>query len=324
MQNNMMRSYYFTTTTSLLRAVFNGQHVKDYNARSRLTVAFQNRHIAILPSQQHPLLPLPPPTVAFDANSVTNTDATAITSPSAVQEAFLQSHITKVAFIRHGNTAPSPTGVDYDRSLTELGRQQSRIAGSSYGVRELFPYYEKGALCSSAPRCVETAHIFLDASFKTLKDSNKEDRNISMPPLNLQSNMYDGTMQPEGSRLFRSIGYAPLRSYLENTNEDDANAARCVLGGYARLSLDIIWEMVLKHDLDNDKKALLRKHKEGIGTTLLIFSHAIYLPSVALGCAMAIGCREVDLLLHTNTKEAEGYIVHVDTQSVSLLNRPKE
>ncbi|KAL7543951.1 hypothetical protein ACHAXR_013364 [Thalassiosira sp. AJA248-18] len=145
-----------------------------------------------------------------------------------------------------------------------------------------------------------------------------------MPPLRLYSKLYDGTMQPDGSRLFRSIGYAPLRSYLENPNVGDAESARCVLGEYARTSLDIIWDVAANHHHEDNFISKANK-------TLLFFAHAIYLPSAALGFAAAIGCgnrstekgETVDLILDTNTEEAEGYCVHIDTQSVSLLHRPE-
>lgn len=135
--------------------------------------------------------------------------------------------------------------------------------------------------------------------------------------------MYDGTMQPEGSRLFRSIGYAPLREYLENPNANDANSAKFVLGEYAQTSLDVIWEEVIaEHDSGAAEKSADSKN----GETLLFFAHAIYLPSAALGLASAVGCigEELDVVLDTNTQEAQGFLVHIHDQTVSLLQRPGE
>jgi hypothetical protein len=138
-----------------------------------------------------------------------------------------------------------------------------------------------------------------------------------MPKLSLQEQMYDGTMQPEGSRLFAKIGYAPIRSYLENENLDDVEAARIVLGNYARSSLDIMVGATTKE----------RRHNASpdtdIDRTLLFFAHAVYLPSAALSLAAALDCYNgMDLILNTNTKEAEGYCIDIDKENVSLLCRP--
>ena len=277
--------------------------------------------LVLRPSQQHPLLPLPdPPTTADDDDAITTNK-----SASDIQKTFLKSNINKVAFIRHGNTASA--SVDFDRTLTELGRSQSRVAGASFGIQELYPFYEKAALSSTAPRCVETAELFLDSSLKELEDEPKE--NNKAPPLKLLSQLYDGTMQPEGSRLFRSIGYATLRQYLENRNECDAEAARCVLGEYARVSLDAIWDVAMDHHLQSEEtsneESKPKANNGCTGKTLLFFAHAIYLPSAALAFATAVGCgsKSIDLILDTDTKEAEGYCVHIDTQSISLLHRPE-
>lgn len=259
-----------------------------------------------LPSSQHPLLPLP-----IDAVADTSTNHVTL-PPSEIQTTFLESGISKVAFIRHGNTAPAP--IDFERTLTDLGRSQSRAAGASYGI-DLYPFCDE-ALCSSAPRCVETANLFL----KSLAESMQQEDNqgeYAMPKLSLQDNLYDGTMQPEGSRLFAKIGYAPVRSYLENDNLDDAEAARIVLGNYARSSLDTMISAATKERSYNATPDL------DVERTLLFFAHAVYLPSAALCLAAALDCNDgMDLILDTNTKEAEGYCIDVDKENVSLLCRP--
>ena len=285
--------------------------------------------LSLRPAGQHSLLPLPgPPPLSGDA--VNDTTTTSV-SASEIRDGFLKSGINKVAFIRHGNTASAT--VDFDRELTELGRSQACAAGASYGVDTLYPYYERVVLSSAAPRCVETAKLFLDSSMKRFAEeySTGHDDHVTtyMPPLKLCPQLYDGTMQPEGSRLFRSIGYAPLRRYLENPDAGDAEAARCVLGEYARVSLDVLWDAVA---CDEQNNSHLNTHCEG--QTLLFFAHAVYLPSAALAFVAAIGGSNgtgsadisrggIDLILDTNTKEAEGYCVSVDAMSVSLLNRPE-
>ncbi|KAL7494489.1 hypothetical protein ACHAWT_005380 [Skeletonema menzelii] len=262
--------------------------------------------LRLLPSSQHPLLPLPSDAVADTSSSH------GPLAPSEIQTTFLESGITKVAFIRHGNTAPA--SIDFERKLTELGRSQSRAAGASYGI-DLYPFCNE-ALCSSAPRCVETANLFLNSLAETMQQNDEDE--YALPKLSLQDNLYDGTMQPEGSRLFKKIGYAPVRSYLENENLDDAEAARIVLGNYARSSLDVMFGATSKERNSTATPDI------GIDKTLLFFAHAIYLPSAALCLAAALDCSDgIDFILDTNTNEAEGYCIDIDKENVSLLCRPK-
>lgn len=213
----------------------------------------------------------------------------------------LSAGINKVAFIRHGNTNKAPSGrTDFDRQLTDLGRDQARVAGLSYGV-ELQPFYPF-ALCSPAPRCVETAKIFLDAA------------GVSEEQIEFvcNHNLYDGTMQPEGSRLFKKIGYAPLRNYYEDPDEDDRRVAHEVLGSYGESSLNAIKEVA--HDNEMSKNSDDK-------STLLFFAHAVYLPAASLCLASASGCMGEDLCLETNTKEVEGYLVDLEKRKCSLLCR---
>mmetsp|Transcript_7376 Transcript_7376/g.21758 ORF Transcript_7376/g.21758 Transcript_7376/m.21758 type:complete len:273 (-) Transcript_7376:111-929(-) len=231
--------------------------------------------------------------------------------------------IRRVAFVRHGNTAPSPDGVDFERLLTDAGREQSRMAGASYGAARLPPFHPL-ALCSPAPRCVETAEIFLRAAL----DGRGAKERISTtttraagPELYLVPGLYDGTMQPEGSRLFSLIGYSALRDYVENPDDDDRQAALDVLGAYANVALEAICKYADKKVEGGDKRAAAEPE-----TTLLFFAHAIYLPSAALGLAEICDCSQtsIDLLLSTDTQEAEGYLIDLLDKEVSLLVRPKE
>ena len=217
-------------------------------------------------------------------------------------KAILSAGIDKVAFIRHGNTNKALIGgTDFDRQLTDLGRGQAKAAGLSYGV-DLQPFHPV-ALCSPAPRCVETAKIFLDAA-------GFAEKQIEFV---YNQDLYDGTMQPEGSRLFKKIGYAPLRNYYEDPDEDDRRVAHEVLGSYGISSLSAIKE-VAHHDgkvsENSDDKS-----------TLLFFAHAVYLPAASLCLASASGCLGEDLCLGTNTNEAEGYLVDLEKRACSLLCR---
>ncbi|KAL7536792.1 hypothetical protein ACHAWF_005562 [Thalassiosira exigua] len=273
------------------------------------------------PSGQHPLLPLPP---RDGDRGATSADGAA--SPHDVRRACLSAGIDKVAFLRHGNTGKAAD--DFDRILTELGRSQARAAGSSYGAGKLHPYYRGGALCSVAPRCKETAKLFFEASSEKTKESGG-DADAEIPPILLRQEIFDGTKLPEGDRLWDMMSYSPLRRYLENPDEGDAEAARIVYGAYARDGLDLLWDVI--SDASKGDASSVEK-----GRTLLFFSHAVYLCSVGLAFAAAIGCGSgdeegatgdeggVDLLLDTNTREAEGYCINVESQTVSLLLRPQE
>jgi hypothetical protein len=67
--------------------------------------------------------------------------------------------ISRIAFLRHGKTAPSTGGVDFDRLLTDVGRGQATDAGLRFG-KDLKPFFSP-VLVSPAPRTVETAELFL-------------------------------------------------------------------------------------------------------------------------------------------------------------------
>ena len=116
----------------------------------------------------------------------------------------------RVAYLRHGNTEPNE--VDFDRTLTKQGKWQAVAAAKSYGL-SLRPFLPT-ALASEAPRAVETAKLFLEDAGRDVE-------------LVTDRSLYDGTMQPEGSAVFREIGYAPLDFYLKD------GRANAVLGEYA-------------------------------------------------------------------------------------------
>jgi hypothetical protein len=56
---------------------------------------------------------------------------------------------------------------------------------------------------------------------------------------------------------------------------------------------------------------------------LCFIGHAIYLPAAALGVSSLIGCEqtEMDVILTTNTREAEGYVLDLKARKVSYLSR---
>lgn len=209
--------------------------------------------------------------------------------------------ITKVGFLRHGKTAPAENGIDFERQLTDNGREHATEAGSSFG-RELKPFFPT-LLVSPAPRTMGTAKLFCDAA-------EANEYQFSCPPV-----LYDGTMQPEGSNLFRKIGYAPLKDYLDASDDEDRRVARSVLGAYAYNVAQVMMESV-----ENTPQREIVED----ATTLWMIGHAIYLPAAALGVASLLNCDEVgkNVILSTNTVESEGYLLDISERSVSYLTRP--
>jgi len=228
-------------------------------------------------------------------------------SPDAFLSSAEKAGVTKIAFLRHGKTAPKPkNGVDFDRQLTDEGRSQAMEAGSSFGTL-LKPFYPH-VLVSPAPRTMETAELFLaSASIPVSSDTIRP-----IQPL------YDGTMQPKGSQLFQKIGYAPLRDYVDSSDPDDRDVSRTLLGMYADTVVTAMAE-TLQQDTSSTTGT-----KTGENLTLWMVGHAIYLPAAALGVASLADCCQagMETILSTNTKEAEGYIIDLDKSEASYLSRP--
>ena len=227
--------------------------------------------------------------------------------------------IRQVAFIRHGNTAPAAR--DFERQLTPAGEAQASASGRRFGAA-LRPFAAT-VLCSPAPRCRETARLFLEAaSGGTGREGDEE-------AVKLVPSLYDGTMQPEGSDLFERIGYEPLRAYLEH--DELRPMALAALGPYADDALHAIL------DAAHTTAATVGEYGESGGSeegardaTLLLCAHAVYLPSAALHLAEALGAEvgggSLDSLLDTNTGEGEGYLVTIGDDdgkgcSVTVLSR---
>jgi broad specificity phosphatase PhoE len=213
-----------------------------------------------------------------------------------------QAKIRRIGFLRHGNTLPGETGKDFDRLLSDKGNEQAAEAGSSFGAN-LLPFYPR-LLVSPAPRTLETAKIFLSSA--------GADDVVQLTPV---SCLYDGAMQPEGSAIFRKIGYAPLRNYTDNEDENDRVTMRRLLGKYSSDAAQAIMNVLQDVSVRSD----------GNATTLWIVAHAIYLPSAALGVAVLAKCNDdesLNMVLSTVTREAEGYLVNLDDAKVEYLERP--
>jgi len=267
----------------------------------------------------------------------------------ALLEQTQQCGISHIGFLRHGQTGPkSPGQGDWERQLTAVGRQQVQTAGTSFG-RDLTPSFSF-LLSSAAPRTLETARIFLQSAGET--------EAILPPHAAVQivpcHSLYDGTMQPQGSALFQKLGYAPLRDYLwqqENNScrgpndGEDQSTARQLLGGYAHTVLQEILNVT--NIVDDNKNPNPSVANVDGPSVLWIVAHAVYLPAAALGVAWVLmegdedtttkdpTASSLDVILSTNTKEAEGYLIHLKNQHqsdkapnqspmVTLLQRPKE
>ena len=221
--------------------------------------------------------------------------------------------ISKIGFIRHGKTSPKPEGGhDFDRLLTDEGRNQAKEAGSSFG-REMKPLYHS-ILVSPAPRTVETAEIFLEC----IRNTDKTTSPCSLVPA---QRLYDGTMQPEGGPLFQQLGYAPLRDYLDNPESKDRELARVLLGQYA----DTVIE-AMSHIMESCSTKQSDPERTATDTTFWMVGHAIYLPAAALGVASILDCNPsgIETILSSNTKEAEGYLIDIssDAAEAKYLARP--
>mmetsp|Transcript_8274 Transcript_8274/g.13694 ORF Transcript_8274/g.13694 Transcript_8274/m.13694 type:complete len:277 (+) Transcript_8274:95-925(+) len=225
--------------------------------------------------------------------------------------------ISRVAFLRHGN-APSLSldCIDLDRTLSQTGKEQAIASGKSFGKQDLLPFYST-VLASPSPRTLDTARLFLEAAGSGAAENNTK---VLAEPV-----LYDGTMQPGGSALFKKIGYAALRDYLDNpNNENDRNLARSLIGGYAHDVIQIMMKVVEEETAPTSQLLDSTTTASSGDTTLLMVGHALYLPAVALGVASLVGCRleDQDLILNDMTKEAEGYLVDLSSSSASVLSRP--
>lgn len=252
---------------------------------SKMTAFHRTSHIFLAAfAPAHKLLPVNPSRNLEDLASILDAAA-----------------IRRVAFLRHGKTGPS-TGKDFERLLTEKGRLQAEQAGRAFG-KALNPYFSL-ALVSPAPRTMETAEIFLSNS----------DASPTLVPIDI---LYDGTMQPKGSELFRKIGYAPLNSYLENVEDDTRSVSQQILGSYANSCVEAIMDQVSSSDFQEETQSDENRR------TLLIVGHAVYLPAAALAVSGLLDCYESenDVILLTNTQEAEGYLVDKIERTVTILSR---
>ena len=159
-------------------------------------------------------------------------------------------------------------------------------------------------LVSPAPRTVETAKLFLGAA-------NVPSTSCRIKPM---QSLYDGTMQPKGSQLFRKLGYSPLSAYVNSEDRTDREVSRALLNSYASTVMDAMMD-VMEDPTDPQNVD---------DTTLWMVGHAIYLPAAALGVALTVNCdkRGIETILSCNTKEAEGYLIDIQQSTATYMSRP--
>jgi len=237
-----------------------------------------------------------------------------------VQPTLAAQGISRIAFLRHANTLPTPiNGTDFDRPLSPLGKQQAQEAGTTF-ARDLQPYFTK-MYVSPSPRTIETAQIVLDHIPPPPPPSPKMEMDTSLYEL------YDMSAQPGSGRLFEKHGYAPLKEYLnDTTNEQDCTDARVGFGMYSHSCINALMNALAATTPPAPPTTTTdgTGNGSGGGTTLWVVGHAMYTPSIVLGLATILDFDDTskDLILSTNTKEAEGYLLDIANKEVSLLQRP--
>ena len=69
-------------------------------------------------------------------------------------------NIDKIAFLRHGNAPSSSDMIDFDRTLSPLGKRQCASSAAAFKSTLVQPIYSI-IMCSLSPRTIETAKILL-------------------------------------------------------------------------------------------------------------------------------------------------------------------
>jgi broad specificity phosphatase PhoE len=244
----------------------------------------------------HELIPLPSPTVVN--NSINSIH---------------RSGISRIAFLRHGKTGLAPDGIDFNRTLTDEGRNQAIQSGRVFGT-DLLPLYPV-VILSPSPRTIETANLFLASAFSA---STKNGHHLNSIQKKLLNEAYDGTMQPEGSAIFKKLGYAPLIDYIENNDLADRTTARRLLGSYASTMAESFIDIL---DTSLSPESELQKI-ENRNLTLLFVGHAIYLPALVFVLAKMLHCDHstTDIVLNSMTGHAEGYLIDINLRQVRYLS----
>jgi hypothetical protein len=88
--------------------------------------------------------------------------------------------------------------------------------------------------------------------------------------------LYDGTMQPEGFKLFKQLGYAPLRDYIENENDECRIPSQEILGTYAISCVEAMIDTVSDPAQSNPDTVC----------TLMMVGHAVLSSCSCISCSV--------------------------------------
>lgn len=271
----------------------------------------------------------------------------AMEGPQEFNDNIKKAGIIRIAFLRCGmgktlerkidyrkalkspETIYDAEAIDYNRPLSREGKSQARLAGQSFGVQVLPPYFPE-ALVSPARRGLETAQIFLEKAgvAENLYSVTQEPGKVMIKNTeDLYERMiinlaYETDMEgliAEGHEEFERLGDRPLMEYLVPQSKDQKmNIIRKVLGEYGYYALERINQLCC---LDTSQNWGLGGINKG---TLLIISHKVYLQAAALAVASYTGCPEEtkEFILNARVRPAECLLVDIVKHSTDLLERP--
>jgi broad specificity phosphatase PhoE len=272
---------------------------------------------------------------------------TTMESPEEFNENIKKSGIIRIAFLRCGMGKPLERKLDYrkalndpapiydteaidcNRPLSRDGKSQARLAGQSFGIHVLPPYFPE-ALVSPAYRGLQTAEIFLAKAgvaenlFSVTQEPGKvmikttEDLYERMIiNLGYDTDMID--LIPEGHEEFERLGDRPLIEYLvPQFKKQKMNIIRKVLGEYGYHTLERINHLCCLDTSQNWGSGGVNKG------TLLVISHKVYLQAAALALASYTGCPEdtKEFILNARVRPADCILIDIEKHTAELLERP--
>uniref|UniRef100_A0A7S3NN62 Uncharacterized protein n=1 Tax=Aureoumbra lagunensis TaxID=44058 RepID=A0A7S3NN62_9STRA len=215
----------------------------------------------------------------------------------------------RILFLRHAETKVGPRN-DWERMLSDAGMSQSKRAGESFG-RALQPFCNV-VMSSPAPRCLDT----IDHFFKGVSQEVRSMRIVTDPTL------YDGTIQPGASEVFKRLGYQSLSTYLKD------GGATSALEKYADDVVDQLINLLESSDNENKEdgqKIQPLKDKDQY-QTLLFCGHAVYLPAAGRLCAQLLGAPKhaLRILTDSNMRPCEAFLLVPSLLKASASNNSTE
>ena len=101
--------------------------------------------------------------------------------------------------------------------------------------------------------------------------------------------------------------------YVNSNDLEDRDLSRHLLGQYADTVIQVMASTLEASSAANTDM-----------TTFWFVGHAIYLPAAVLGVSSLVNCKEsgIEIILSSNTKEAEGYLIDLQNSEATYLARP--